>query len=204
MLCTQCEAEGFRRITFFPDRPDVLSIFTTTLVADAAAYPLLLANGNKQEEVTLPDGRLQVVWHDPHPKPCYLFALVAGDLHRHAGSLTTAEGREVVLEILVEHRNKDLCAHALWSLQESMRWDEQRYGRCYDLDIYMIVAVDDFNMGAMENKGLNIFNAKYVLASPATATDDDFEHVAAVIAHEYFHNWTGKPRHLSGLVSADP
>jgi aminopeptidase N len=191
LLCTQCEAEGFRRITFFPDRPDVLTVFTTTLVADPAVYPILLANGNKQSQEVLADGRLQVTWHDPHPKPCYLFALVAGDLHCHAGSYVTAEGREVALEILVEHRNKDLCGHALWSLQESMRWDEQRYGRCYDLDVYMIVAVDDFNMGAMENKGLNIFNAKYVLASPDTATDDDFQHVAAVIAHEYFHNWTG-------------
>ena len=191
MFCTQCEAEGFRRITWFLDRPDVLSSFTTTIVADHAAYPNLLSNGDRISEEDLGDGRRAVTWRDPWLKPCYLFALVAGDLHCHAGTFTTMGGRTVACEIWVEHRNADRCAHALWSLQASMAWDERVYGREYDLDTYMIVAVDDFNMGAMENKGLNIFNSKYVLATPETATDSDYDAIAGVIAHEYFHNWTG-------------
>ncbi|MBL8901160.1 MAG: aminopeptidase N [Planctomycetes bacterium] len=190
-FCTQCEAEGFRRITFFPDRPDVMARFTTALVADPKRYPVLLSNGNPVEERTLPDGRRRVVWVDPAPKPCYLFALVAGDLRCHAGSFTTRSGRVVRTEIWVEEKNLDKCAHSLHSLHAAMAWDEQRFGLEYDLDIYMIVAVDDFNMGAMENKGLNIFNSKYVLARPDTATDDDYEHIEGVVAHEYFHNWTG-------------
>ena len=191
LFCTQCEAMGFRRITFFPDRPDVMSSYRVTITADPSRYPVLLSNGNRVEEGRTEDGRRWVRWEDPHKKPSYLFALVAGDLHRHAGTFTTRSGREVALEVWVEPQNKDKCAHALRSLQESMGWDEQTYGLEYDLDVYMIVAVNDFNMGAMENKGLNIFNSKYVLASPDTATDDDYERIQGVIGHEYFHNWTG-------------
>jgi aminopeptidase N len=191
MFCTQCEAEGFRSITFFPDRPDVLSVYTVTIVADKGRYPVLLANGNPVESGNLADGRHFAVWHDPFPKPCYLFALVAGNLHCHEGSFTTRSGREVTLRIFVEEKNRSKCDHALRSLQKSMAWDEQVFGREYDLDLFMIVAVDDFNMGAMENKGLNIFNSRYVLASPATATDDDFQAIEEVVGHEYFHNWTG-------------
>ncbi len=190
-FCTQCEAEGFRKITWYPDRPDVMAVFTTTLVADAKRYPVLLANGNPIARETLADGRHSVTWHDPFPKPCYLFALVAGDLAKVEDRYTTASGREVKLEIYVQHGNEDKTAHAMASLQRAMRWDEQRYGREYDLDIYMIVAVDDFNMGAMENKGLNIFNSRFVLARPDTATDTDYYHIESVIAHEYFHNWSG-------------
>jgi len=190
-LCTQCEAEGFRRITFFPDRPDVMATFTTTLVADRARFPVLLSNGNRVETAEEPGGRQRVRWEDPFPKPSYLFALVAGDLKAHTGSFRTASGRDVRLEIWVEPENIDKCEHALKSLQKAMRWDEARFGREYDLDLYMIVAVNDFNMGAMENKGLNIFNSKYVLARPETATDDDYEGIEGVVAHEYFHNWTG-------------
>lgn len=190
-FCTQCEAQGFRRITFFPDRPDVMSTYKVTIRGDRAVCPIMLSNGNRVSQSELPDGRHEAVWEDPHPKPCYLFALVAGDLKCHSGSFTTASGREVKLEIWVEQRNLDQCEHALVSLQKSMLWDEQVFGLEYDLDIYMIVAVDDFNMGAMENKGLNVFNSKYVLAAVETATDDDFLGVEAVIAHEYFHNWTG-------------
>ncbi len=189
--CTQCEAEGFRRITCFPDRPDVMSVFTTTIVADRATCPVLLSNGNPVDSGTLEDGRHWVTWHDPFPKPCYLFALVAGDLVRISDTFTTMGGREVALHIYVEERNRDKCGHAMESLKKAMRWDEERFGREYDLDIYMIVAVDDFNMGAMENKGLNIFNSKYVLARPETATDADYEGIEGVIGHEYFHNWTG-------------
>jgi aminopeptidase N len=190
-FCTQCEAMGFRRITYFLDRPDVMSRYTTRIEADKARYPVLLSNGNRVEEADLEGGRHRVAWQDPYPKPCYLFALVAGDLRCHAGSFTTRSGREVRLEIWVEPENVDRCEHALRSLGRAMKWDEEIFGLEYDLDIYMIVAVNDFNMGAMENKGLNVFNSKYVLALPETATDDEYEDIEAVIAHEYFHNWTG-------------
>ena len=191
MYCTQCEAEGFRKITWYLDRPDVMSVFTTTIVADRTKYPVLLSNGNPVERVELDAGLQSVTWHDPFPKPSYLFALVAGDLLDVQDSYTTASGKKVDLHIYVEPENIDKCDHAMRSLQHSMQWDEQNYGREYDLDIFMIVAVNDFNMGAMENKGLNIFNSKYVLARPETATDRDFQGIEGVIAHEYFHNWTG-------------
>ncbi len=190
-LCTQCEAEGFRRITYFPDRPDILTRYRVRLEADAARYPVLLANGNRVDAGELPGGRHYAIWEDPFPKPSYLFALVAGDLTCVSDRFTTRSGREVALEIYVEHHNRERCDHALASLKRAMRYDEEAFGREYDLDVYMIVAVDDFNMGAMENKGLNLFNAKYVLASPDTATDDDYVHIESVIAHEYFHNWSG-------------
>ena len=189
--CTQCEAEGFRKITFFPDRPDVMSIFTTTLVGEEKNCPVLLSNGNLVQSGTLADGRHFATWHDPFPKPSYLFALVAGDLVRISDSFTTQSGREIALHIYVEARNQEKCGHAMQALKKAMRWDEERFGREYDLDSYMILAVDDFNMGAMENKGLNVFNSKYVLALPETATDTDYEGIEGVIAHEYFHNWTG-------------
>ena len=189
--CTQCEAEGFRRITYFPDRPDVMAIYTTRIEADKREAPVLLSNGNLKQRGELPNGRHFVVWHDPHPKPSYLFALVGGDLACVEDQFTTMSGRDVVLRIFVERGKQDLTAYAMDSLKRAMRWDEQAFGREYDLDIFMIVAVSDFNMGAMENKGLNIFNDKYVLASSDTATDADFAHIEAVIAHEYFHNWTG-------------
>jgi aminopeptidase N len=191
MYCTQCEAEGFRRITFFPDRPDVMAEFYTEIIADQGRYPVLLSNGNLTVSESLDDGRHRVVWHDPFSKPCYLFALVAGDLRYQQESYTTASGREVDLRIYVEPENIDKCDHAMRSLKHAMAWDEAQYGREYDLDIFMIVAVNDFNMGAMENKGLNIFNSKFVLARPDTATDRDFQGIEGVIAHEYFHNWTG-------------
>lgn len=190
-FCTQCEAEGFRKITYFPDRPDVMSTYTTTLVADKTRYPVLLSNGDCIEREELGDGRHLVTWHDPFPKPCYLFALVAGDLARVEDAYETASGRHVALHLYVQHGNEDKCPHALRSLKKAMRWDEENYGREYDLDTYMIVAVNDFNMGAMENKGLNIFNSKFVLARSDTATDVDFVNIEAVIAHEYFHNWSG-------------
>jgi len=190
-FCTQCEAEGFRRITYYLDRPDVMARFTTRIEADRAKYPILLSNGNRVGEGELRGGRHWVQWEDPFPKPSYLFALVAGDLVCHRGTFRTASGRDVALEIWVEAENADKCEHALASLQAAMKWDEDTYGLEYDLDIYMIVAVNDFNMGAMENKGLNIFNSKYVLAKPSTATDDDYEGIESVVAHEYFHNWTG-------------
>lgn len=190
-FCTQCEAEGFRKITYFFDRPDVLTTYQTRVIADKARYPILLANGNLLSQTDLPDGRHEAIWCDPHNKPCYLFALVAGDLACLKDHYVTREGRDVLLEIYTEPRHLDKCRHAMDSLIASMAWDEQRFGLSYDLDRYMIVAVDDFNMGAMENKGLNIFNAKYVLADADSATDVDFEGVEAVIAHEYFHNWTG-------------
>jgi aminopeptidase N len=190
-FCTQCEAHGFRRITWFLDRPDVMARFRVRIEADRARYPVLLSNGNRVEAHDLPDGRHLVCWEDPFPKPSYLFALVAGDLRCHAGGFTTRSGREVRLEIWVEPANADRCEHALASLVRAMRWDEERFGLEYDLDVYMIVAVNDFNMGAMENKGLNVFNSKYVLALPETATDDEYEAIEGVIGHEYFHNWTG-------------
>ncbi len=191
MYCTQCEAEGFRRISYFLDRPDVMARYTTTIVADKQQYPVLLSNGNKTGFGEFEDGKHWAKWEDPFPKPSYLFALVAGDLSCQSGKFTTGSGREVTLEIFVEHANIDKCDHAIASLQKAMQWDEQVYGREYDLDIYMIVAVNHFNMGAMENKGLNIFNAACVLANPQTATDADFESIESIIAHEYFHNWTG-------------
>ena len=189
--CTQCEAEGFRRITYFPDRPDLMAVYTTRIEADKAEAPVLLSNGNLAESGDLPDGRHFAVWHDPHPKPSYLFALVGGDLACVEDNFRTMSGRDVTLRIYVEHGKQDRCDYAMDSLKRSMRWDEEAFGREYDLDIFMIVAVSDFNMGAMENKGLNVFNDKYVLASAATATDADFAHIEAIIAHEYFHNWTG-------------
>jgi aminopeptidase N len=190
-FCTQCEAEGFRRITYFLDRPDVMTRYKTAIIADPEKYPVLLSNGNRIATADLEDGRRKVVWEDPFPKPSYLFALVAGNLECKEGTFTTRSGREVRLEIWVAAADLDKTDHALASLQKSMAWDEECFGLEYDLDIYMIVAVSDFNMGAMENKGLNIFNTKYVLAKPDTATDVDFDGVEAVIAHEYFHNWTG-------------
>jgi len=189
--CTQCEAEGFRTITCFPDRPDVMSVFTTTIIGDKSSCPVMLSNGNLIDSGDLADGRHYATWNDPYPKPCYLFALVAGDLVKISDTFTTRSGREIGLHIYVEERNREKCGHAMRALQKSMRWDEERFGREYDLDLFMIVAVDDFNMGAMENKGLNVFNSKYVLALPETATDVDYEGIEGVIAHEYFHNWTG-------------
>jgi aminopeptidase N len=189
--CTQCEAEGFRRITYFLDRPDVMARYTTTIHADAIRYPMLLSNGNLVDSGKLPNGRHWVRWEDPFKKPSYLFALVAGNLEFIEDFFVTESGRRITLRIFVEKGNQDKCAHAMQAVKKAMRWDEVAYGREYDLDIYMIVAVSDFNMGAMENKGLNIFNTKYILAKPDTATDDDFLHVESVIAHEYFHNWSG-------------
>jgi aminopeptidase N len=189
--CTQCEAEGFRRITYYPDRPDVMAVFTTRIEADQAETPVLLANGNLRESGDLPGGRHFAVWHDPWPKPAYLFALVGGKLGHIEDRFVTASGREVALRIYVEPGKEDRAGYAMDSLKRAMRWDEIAFGREYDLDVFMIVAVSDFNMGAMENKGLNIFNDKYVLASSATATDNDFVSIEAIIAHEYFHNWTG-------------
>ncbi len=191
IFSTQCEAEGFRKITWCLDRPDVMATYTTTIIADRDACPVLLSNGNPVESGELDNNRHWVKWQDPFPKPCYLFALVAGDLHCESDSYVTASGRQIDLRVYVEHENAALCGHALDSLQKSMQWDEQVFGLEYDLDIYMIVAVNAFNMGAMENKGLNVFNSRYVLASPETATDQDYIGIENVIAHEYFHNWTG-------------
>jgi len=190
-LCTQCEAEGFRRITFFPDRPDVLSRYKVRMTADKARFPVLLANGDPVDAGDLGDGRHWAEWHDPFPKPCYLFAMVAGDLVANRGTFVTASGREVSLGIWVRAADLSKTDHALDALKIAMAWDERVYGREYDLDVFNIVAVDDFNFGAMENKGLNIFNSRYVLADPDTATDYDFDAIAAVVAHEYFHNWSG-------------
>jgi len=186
-----CEAEGFRSITYYPDRPDVMAFFTTTIVADKTRYPILLSNGNLAASGELDDGRHYATWRDPFRKPCYLFALVAGDLACLEESFTTSSGRSVALRIFVQEHNRHKCDHALRSMKKAMAWDEERFGREYDLECYQIVAVDDFNMGAMENKGLNIFNSRYVLASPETATDDDFQAIEEVVGHEYFHNWTG-------------
>ena len=191
LLCTQCEAEGFRRITFFPDRPDILSRYSVRMAADKTLYPVLLANGDPVEQGELPDGRHWARWNDPFPKPCYLFALVAGDLACNADQFITMSGREVQLGIWVREADLPRTAHAMQALKNSMAWDERVYGREYDLDVFNIVAVADFNFGAMENKGLNIFNSRYILADPETATDIDYDGVEGVVAHEYFHNWSG-------------
>lgn len=191
LFCTQCEAQGFRRITYYLDRPDVMSKFTATIHADKKQYPVLLSNGNCIAKGNVDANRHWVKWEDPFLKPCYLFALVAGDLVSIEDYYLTHSGRLVTLKIYVERENIDKCQHAMEALKKSMRWDEKTYGREYDLDIYMIVAVNDFNMGAMENKGLNIFNSKYILASPETATDVDYQLIDAVVGHEYFHNWSG-------------
>jgi aminopeptidase N len=191
LFCTQCEAEGFRRITFFLDRPDVLTTYTTRITADKKKYPILLSNGNLIESTDLKEGRHSVVWQDPFKKPSYLFALVAGDLLCIQDTFITRSNKTIDLRIYVEPGNEDKCAHAMHSLKKAMRWDEEEFGREYDLSIFMIVAVSDFNMGAMENKGLNLFNSKYILARPETATDQDFTDIEGVIGHEYFHNWTG-------------
>ncbi|WBO22269.1 aminopeptidase N [Sphingomonas abietis] len=191
LLCTQCEAEGFRRITFFPDRPDVLSRYTVKMTADRTLYPVLLANGDLVGEGDAGEGRHWAEWHDPFPKPCYLFAMVAGDLKANRDSFTTLSGRAVQLGIWVREADLPKTDHAMAALKASMAWDEQVYGREYDLGIFNIVAVADFNFGAMENKGLNIFNSRYILADPETATDADYDAIAGVVAHEYFHNWSG-------------
>ncbi|MEP1472422.1 MAG: aminopeptidase N [Halieaceae bacterium] len=191
MFCTQCEAEGFRKITYYLDRPDVMSVYTVSIEADSDRYPVLLSNGNLQKQETPAAGRQRVTWHDPFPKPAYLFALVAGDLAFIEDSFRTRSGRDVTLRIYVEEKDLGKCDHAMLSLKNSMRWDEEVYGREYDLDIFNIVAVDDFNMGAMENKSLNIFNTSCVLCSPDTTTDAGFQTVEAIVAHEYFHNWSG-------------
>ncbi|MCA3158941.1 MAG: aminopeptidase N [Burkholderiales bacterium] len=188
---TQCEAEGFRKITFFPDRPDVMARYRVRLSADQQHYPVLLSNGNLVEQGPLDQGRHYALWEDPFPKPCYLFALVAGQLVCEEATLTTQSGREVLLQVWVQPGNLDKTHHAMQSLIHSIQWDEQRFGLELDLDRFMIVAVSDFNMGAMENKGLNIFNTKYVLANPSIATDSDYANIEAVVGHEYFHNWTG-------------
>ncbi|MFW2571002.1 aminopeptidase N [Legionella sp. 29fVS95] len=191
LFCTQCEAEGFRRITFFPDRPDVLASYTTRICADKTKYPVLLSNGNLIDAGDAENGRHWVAWQDPFKKPSYLFALVAGNLACVKDEFVTGSGKKIDLRIYVEPGNEDKCGHAMHSLKKAMRWDEEVYGREYDLAIFMIVAVSDFNMGAMENKGLNIFNSKYILARPDTATDQDFADIEGVVGHEYFHNWTG-------------
>ncbi|HEX8667781.1 MAG TPA: aminopeptidase N [Allosphingosinicella sp.] len=191
ILCTQCEAEGFRRITPFPDRPDVLTRYRVRMVADRAQYPVLLSNGNRLDGGELPDGRHWAEWHDPFPKPSYLFALVAGDLVANRDRFVTRSGRSVELGIWVRGADLERTSHAMTALKSAMKWDEEVYGREYDLDVFNIVAVSDFNFGAMENKGLNIFNSRFILADPETATDADFDAVAGVVAHEYFHNWSG-------------
>ncbi|MBI1261450.1 MAG: aminopeptidase N [Rhizobiales bacterium] len=191
IYCTQCEAQGFRRITYYLDRPDVMAVFKTRISGDETLTPVMLSNGNLTESGKLEGGKHFVVWEDPHPKPAYLFALVAGNLAMVEDKFTTMNGREVTLCIFVERGNEDRCAYAMGALQRSMKWDEDVFGREYDLDIFMIVAVSAFNMGAMENKGLNVFNDKYILARPDTATDADYANIEAIIAHEYFHNWTG-------------
>ena len=191
MFCTQCEAEGFRRMTYFCDRSDVLASYRTKIVADKAKFPVLLSNGNLEDCGDAENGRHWAIWQDPFKKPSYLFAMVAGNLACVEDEFITCSGKTVVLRIYVEPGNEGKCEHAMISLKKAMRWDEEQYGREYDLDIFMIVAVSDFNMGAMENKGLNIFNSKYILASPETATDQDYAGIESVVAHEYFHNWTG-------------
>ena len=190
-FCTQCEPHGFRRITFYLDRPDVMASFTTKIIADKKLYPVLLSNGNKIETGAVDEHRHYAIWHDPFKKPSYLFALVAGNLAHISDQFTTMSGRNVALEIYTEPKFINQAAYAMTAVKDSMRWDEERFGREYDLDIFMIVATEDFNMGAMENKGLNVFNTKYILASAETSTDKDYEGVQAVVGHEYFHNWTG-------------
>jgi len=190
-FCTQCEAEGFRSITYYPDRPDVMSVFTTKITADKTKYPVLLSNGNLVKSETLDGNAHSATWNDPWRKPCYLFALVAGDLAVVEDSFTTMSGREVALKIYAQRKNIDRCDFAMASLKRAMKWDEERFGLEYDLDLFNIVAVDDFNMGAMENKSLNIFNSRLVLASEESATDATFERIEGVIGHEYFHNYTG-------------
>uniref|UniRef100_UPI0025DA2147 aminopeptidase N n=1 Tax=uncultured Sphingomonas sp. TaxID=158754 RepID=UPI0025DA2147 len=191
LLCTQCEAEGFRRITFFPDRPDVLSRYRVRMSAEEVRFPVLLANGNPVEQGKLDGGRHFAVWEDPFPKPCYLFALVAGDLAVNRDSFSTTSGREVELGIWVREADLPKTGHAMRALKDAIAWDEREYGREYDLDRFNIVAVSDFNFGAMENKGLNIFNSRYILADTESASDADFDAIATVVAHEYFHNWSG-------------
>ena len=191
LLCTQCEAEGFRRITFFPDRPDILSRYSVRMAADKACFPILLANGDPVEQGDGEDGRHWAIWNDPYPKPCYLFALVAGDLSCNRDRFVTMSGRDVQLGIWVKDADLPRTTHAMEALKNSMAWDERVYGREYDLNVFNIVAVADFNFGAMENKGLNIFNSRYILADPDTATDIDYDGVEGVVAHEYFHNWSG-------------
>ncbi|HKU85761.1 MAG TPA: aminopeptidase N [Casimicrobiaceae bacterium] len=191
VFCTQCEPEGFRRITYFPDRPDVLARYRVTLRADRMRYPTLLANGNLVASGALDGGRHYAKWHDPFPKPTYLFAVVAGDLAALDDAFITRSGRNVALRIFGTSRNVQRCRHAMEALKHAMRWDEDHYGREYDLDTFMIFCADDFNLGAMENKGLNIFNSRLILADPATATDEDFNAIEGVVGHEYFHNWTG-------------
>ena len=191
VFCTQCEAEGFRRITCFPDRPDVLAVYTVTMIADRERYPVLLSNGDRIAAGAMPGGRHFATWHDPFPKPSYLFALVAGDLAALEDSFVTRSGRRVALAIHSTPANLDRCGFAMDALKRAMRWDEERYGREYDLDTFSIFCADDFNLGAMENKGLNVFNSKRILARPETATDEDYAAIESVIAHEYFHNWTG-------------
>ena len=191
VFCTQCEAEGFRRITYYPDRPDVMSVFRTTIRASKKDYPVLLSNGNAGETGELPGGRHYAVWNDPFRKPCYLFALVAGDLAHIEDDFTTMSGRKVALAIYVEHGKEGRAGYAMDSLKRSMHWDETAFGREYDLDVFNIVAVSDFNMGAMENKGLNVFNDRYILADTDTATDMDYYLIESIVAHEYFHNWSG-------------
>lgn len=191
MFCTQCEAEGFRRITYFLDRPDVMSVYEVRITADKNAYPVLLSNGNLIDAQDLEGGRHSTTWQDPHKKPCYLFALVAGDLKHIEDTFTTMSGENVTLRIFVEPQNIDKCDFAMGALKRSMKWDEEVYGREYDLNIFNIVAVDAFNMGAMENKSLNIFNSSCVLANPKTATDATFQRIESIVAHEYFHNWSG-------------
>ena len=189
--CTQNEPEGFRRITYFIDRPDVMCLFTTKIIANKERCPVILSNGNLRGTATLDNGKHLALWEDPIPKPCYLFALVAGDLGSIRDTYTTLSGKKIDLAIYCDPGNESKCFHAMRSLKKSMEWDEITYGREYDLEVYNIVAVDSFNMGAMENKGLNIFNSHYVLADEDTATDSDFMGIESVIAHEYFHNWTG-------------
>ena len=189
--CTQCEAEGFRGITYALDRPDVMSSYDVRIEADKEKYPVLLSNGNLEETGDLENGRHYARWVDPFLKPCYLFALVAGDLGHQEDTFKTMSGKEVTLRIYAQKHNTHKVGHAMKSLKEAMQWDEERFGREYDLNLFNIVVVDDFNMGAMENKSLNVFNSKYVLASAETATDMDFSNIQAVVGHEYFHNWTG-------------
>ena len=190
-LMSQCESQGFRRITYYLDRPDVLARFTVVIRAPKALYPVLLSNGNRKEERDLDDGRHMVVWEDPFPKPSYLFALVAGRLACRRETMRVSDGRSVTLEVWVEPQDLEKTAHTMESLKKAIRWDESRWGLPLDLDDFKIVATNDFNFGAMENKGLNIFNARYALANPAVATDDDYFNIESVVGHEYFHNWTG-------------